>query len=379
VDDFRLALVSDAVKPFHDGGKETRHDEIIRRLSRSGVDVEVHTMHWWDGDRNRAIDIGGIRYRALCRLYPMYRQDRRDLRQAVVFALSGFRMLFRRFDAVEVDAVPVAQIFTLRIVTWLRRRPLVVTWHEVWGAPYWRQYLGRLGVIAAFLERRAIGLPDHIISPSRATAERLRELSGGRARVSVVPNGINLGEIQRIQPSTTSVDVIFVGRLIKHKNVDVLIRAVARLRDRSTPVRCAIIGTGPEHDNLRELTARLRLDDLVSFEGRIERNHDVVAAMKSARVFCSLSEREGFGIAVLEAMASGLPVVAYDHPDNHACELLEDTVNGRLVRTLDEEEVAGVIADTLSDIDGMKDGAVQSAQGFEWDRIAERMREVYTS
>ena len=370
----RLAVVSDAVKPFHDGGKETRIDEIIKRLGRD-LDVEVHTMRWW-GTGGRK-DVAGIRHRALCRLHPMYRGERRALPQALLFAAATFRMLFRRFDVLEADAVPVLQIFTLRLVTWVRRRPLVVTWHEVWGAAYWRQYLGRLGVLAGLAEKLALGLPDRIVCPSEGTAVRVREAIGDQKSVVVVPNGIDLDQIAAAPVAPSAADVVFVGRLIAHKNVDALIRAMALLHRDGSATTCAVIGGGPEEQRLAALATELGLGDRVRFLGRLPSSGDVLAQLKGAAVFCSLSEREGFGIAALEAMACGLPVIAYDHPDNHARTFLADDVNCRLVTGLEPRTVADAIRDAIRDRARLSAAARETARAYSWDAVAASMAQVY--
>ena len=370
----RVAVVSDAVKPFHDGGKETRIDEIITRLSPA-LDIEVHTMRWWEaGDTTT---VGGIRYRALCRRYEMYNGERRALPQALMFAASTVRMLFRRFDVLDADAVPVMQIFVLRVVTWLRRRPLVATWHEVWGTAYWRQYLGRLGHLAGLLERVALRLPDRIVCPSEGTASRVREMTGARTAVVVVPNGIDLDRIAAVPRSCESTDVVFVGRLIEHKNVSALIEAIALLAGTGTTVTCTIIGTGPDEGRLQALAAERGVLQYVTFLGRLSESSQVLARMKGAAVFCTLSEREGFGIAALEAMACGLPVVAYDHPDNHARAFIHDDVNGRLVPDLSPGTVADAIRDALRHQDRLSAAAAATAGEFSWDAVAQSMAKVY--
>jgi glycosyltransferase involved in cell wall biosynthesis len=374
VNRIRLAVVSDAVRPFHDGGKETRIDEIIRRLS-ADVDIEVHTMRWWGSGRKATVQ--GIRHHALCRLYPMYDGERRTVLQALLFAGSTLRMLFRRFDVLEADAVPVMQIFTLRLVTWLRRRPLVVTWHEVWGLAYWRQYLGSLGPIAAAAERWALALPDRIVCPSDGTAARVRAAVGDRKDVLVVPNGIDLQQIAAVAAASRSTDVVFVGRLIEHKNVASLLAGVAALKDAGTPVRCSIIGSGPEEPLLRAAATRLGINEFVRFLGRMPESADVLSHLKSAAVFCWLSEREGFGIAALEAMACGLPVVAYDHPDNHARTFLEDGVNCRLVADLLPQTIATALTDVLRDRERLAAGALATARAYSWDTVAAFMSKIY--
>ena len=74
-------------------------------------------------------------------------------------------MVKYNYDVIEADHMPYLQLLPLRIVASIRRVPFVVTWHELWGPKYWRQYLGtQLGVIAAGIERLATRLPGMIIA-----------------------------------------------------------------------------------------------------------------------------------------------------------------------------------------------------------------------
>ena len=135
-----VALVSDAIYPYFRGGKEFRYHELSARLGQR-ADVHVFTMKWWDGPSTRRE--GHVTFHAASRLYAMYAGQRRSFREAIFFALGCFRLLWFRFDVLEADQFPNFHIFTLRVVAWIKRKPLTVTWHEVWGRDYWRQYLGR--------------------------------------------------------------------------------------------------------------------------------------------------------------------------------------------------------------------------------------------
>ena len=137
-----LAFVTDAIYPYHQGGKEVRYHELTRRLA-SQASVHVYTMKWWDGPA--VVRAHGVTYHAISPLLPLYRGKRRSIMQAIVFALACLRLAFRRFDVIEADHMPYIQLFSLRLVATLRRRRLFVTWHEVWGSDYWRSYLGRAG------------------------------------------------------------------------------------------------------------------------------------------------------------------------------------------------------------------------------------------
>src|SRR4029077_3314714 len=122
-------------------------------------------------------------------------------------------------------------------------------------------------------------------------------------------------------------DIVFVGRLIDDKKVDVLLHAVHRLLGELPDVRCTIVGDGPESEPLERLAASLSLGANVRFAGHVE-DGQTFALMKAAKVFALPSIREGFGITVIEAQASGcVPVVARG-PHTAAPDLVRDGVDG---------------------------------------------------
>src|SRR5215469_14954 len=156
-----VALVTDAIFPYHCGGKELRYYELVKRLE-SRADVHVYTMNWWSGPRSITRD--SVTFHAVCRYHPLYSAGRRSIAQGIFFAVGCLRLLTCRFDVLEADHMPYIQIPVLRLIATLRRKPLVVTWHEVWGRAYWREYLGWAGLIAWFFEWLSMRLPDHIIA-----------------------------------------------------------------------------------------------------------------------------------------------------------------------------------------------------------------------
>ncbi len=103
----RIALVTDAIAPYHRGGKEQRYRELVARLAHD-ADVHVYTMKWWDGPRVRRE--GAVTYHAISPRLPLYSGSRRSIRQAVVFALCCLRLLFARFDVLEADHMPYIQL-----------------------------------------------------------------------------------------------------------------------------------------------------------------------------------------------------------------------------------------------------------------------------
>lgn len=320
-----IAMVTDAIYPYHLGGKEMRYHELSRRLA-DRADVHIYTMNWWNGPPVRTDD--KVTYHAISRLRPMYNDDRRSTGQALFFALACARIIKYRFDVLEADHMPYFQIYVLRLITTLKRKRLVVTWHEVWGRAYWRTYLGRVGILAGLIESVAMRLPDQIIAASPQTAERLRAVLGPRANIRVAPNGIDLEAIQAALPVAETTDLVVVGRLISHKRIDMLLDAVALLRAEGRQVTCRVIGDGPERAALYAQAKSLRLQDAVEFRHDVHEQKELYSLVKSARVFAFPSAREGFGIAVLEALACGLPVVATSAPDNLAQHLVARSSHG---------------------------------------------------
>jgi len=354
-----VALVTDAIYPYFRGGKELRYHEVAQRLGLR-ADVHVCTMHWWTGPAVRRE--GPVTFRAVCREYPMYTGERRSYREAFLFAFACLRLLWFRFDVVEADQFPNFHIFTLRVVTWLRRKRLTVTWHEVWGPAYWQEYLGRLGRLGWLVEWLAMRVPDQLIAASPQTAERLREILGDRAAIAVVPNGIDLAGIRNSYPADERVDLVTVGRLLPHKNVDLLLECVARLRAEGLPVTCRVIGDGPQRAALHKLAADLGITDAVDFRHDVWEQKDVYGLVKAARVAVFPTAREGFGIAVLEAIACCLPVVTTSAPDNLARHLVDRSATGLVC----EPSVAAIAAAVRQQLAAAADPADRPAEQEAW-------------
>ena len=386
----RLAVVLDACHPWNTGGKERRHHEIMTRLVDRGYVVDVYTMRFWEGGDSTVVD--GITFHAIGPRMPLYAGARRSILQAVVFALCTVRLITRRFDVMEVDAIPFLQLFPLRIVTWLRRKPMVVTWHEYWGRAYWVDYMGPMGHLAATFERVAVGLPDRVIAASEGTADRLRELGPKDLDLRVVPNGVDVRHLRALADAlgedvdavpTPRADhagphLVSIGRLLDHKKVDVALRAVARLRADGGTHRLTVVGEGPERDRLHALADELGLGDAVEFHGFLPEHADVLHLLSTADVLLFPSTREGFGMAALESMAVGTPVVTSNHPDNLARLLVLTGVNGA-VCLAEPEPLADATASVLADRRALAQGALTTAQSFDWDQLADQAALAYAA
>lgn len=370
----RVALVTDAVYPGRHGGKESRYYEVARRLG-THADVRVYTIRWWNGSRAHRHD--GMNLYAICPPVDLYAGGRRSIWEAVLFALACTRLFLHRFDVLEADHMPYLPLFVLKLVTWVKRKPFVVTWHEVWGPRYWRTYLGWPGVGAWWIERLAMKLPDRIIAASAATKSRLLAILGPGANITAVPNGVDLDRIRAVQPAADRTDIVIVGRLLGHKRVDLLLDAIAILHERGLPVTARIIGDGPEEAALRRHAQRTGIAPAVDFRTDVHAQDDLYALVKAGKVFVFPSEREGFGIAVLEALACELPVVTTTAPHNLAQLLIQHTGHG-LVCSPTAEALADAITGILirGGCDSSDAETAAWIETFSWSATADRIWQV---
>jgi glycosyltransferase involved in cell wall biosynthesis len=374
----RIAFVYDAIYPYIKGGGERRYYELAKRL---GSQHEIHLlgMKFWSGDDTVETE-DRVFLHGVCSPMELYVRGRRSIRQAIVFAIKLIVPLFRkpRFDLVECPSAPFFDIFTCKSYSVVKRCPLVVVWLEYWG-DFWYEYLGRLGGCGRLVERVAAKLPDHIIAISEHTREALLENGVDAAKISTIPLGIALEEIESVEPSPLRSELIFVGRLIREKKVDILLDVVKELHSRGLAVRCFIVGDGPERTSLEQKSMDLGLENNVSFRGFLERHEDVYALMKSSRVFVFPSTREGFGLVVPEANGCGLPAVVVRDKHSAASSLVQHGESG-FVCDLDVQEIADVVQMLLTDralYASMHASARAWAQQFAWDLTAERTAQAY--
>ncbi len=196
-------------------------------------------------------------------------------------------------------------------------------------------------------------------------------------RIRLVPEGIDLARWQRIAAQTPrhsdGSTILCVARQYPRKHVADLLRAMPQVRRDVPSAHAVIIGDGPEHASLRALAAELGLGDAIQFLGAIADDDEVARRYRHADVFCLPSVQEAFGIVFLEAMASGLPVVA-----TRAAAIPEVVPDGQAGLLVPPEDV-GALAVALTTL--LREGERRSVYGafgqeharqYDWGVVAER-------
>jgi len=168
-----------------------------------------------------------------------------------------------------------------------------------------------------------------------------------------------------------------VGRLIREKHADLLIHAVTLLQHKNPDIRVVIIGEGPEYTKINNLINNKKIKKAIHLCEFYQNHDDLIAQLKSSKVFALPSTREGFGITALEALACGLPVVTVDHPANAIGDLI--TENNGFLCSLSAKDLADKISQALQHHLIMRDACIVSAESFDWDRITSDVECYYQS
>jgi glycosyltransferase involved in cell wall biosynthesis len=230
--------------------------------------------------------------------------------------------------------------------------------------PWWKSALARilrpfLKAVDLFLSREC----DRVIANSRYTAAELERVYGKKAACIAYP-GIDFSAYSGgIGPKEQS--VITVARLTGFKRIDFLLEVFARLLKYHPDLTYHIVGTGEEEAALRKQAQLLGLKSQVIFHGTVD-DRTLAGLYRRSCIYLSGSIDEPFGMAPLEAIAWGTPVVA--HMSGGPLEFVTPDC-GRLIDSRDVEEWAGEIADYLAVLSTLKDSpdrVRECARRFDW-------------
>jgi glycosyltransferase involved in cell wall biosynthesis len=198
-----------------------------------------------------------------------------------------------------------------------------------------------------------------------------------KGRVGVLSNGIELPKFPVKTEYKNRQRILHTGRLGFEKNIGVVIKAFARVGQKYPDARLTIAGDGPARKELEKVTRDMVVEDKVRFLGMVKREK-LAEIYREHDMFVTASAMETQGLVVLEAMASGLPVVAvnkYALPD-----LVKNWRNGFLVGVGDDRGMASRIMKLINDgtlTERMGREARKTAGEHDLDKVIERLEEIY--
>jgi glycosyltransferase involved in cell wall biosynthesis len=332
---------------------------VFGRLARRGHDVTLLVSGWPGAPRRIRLDGMDVHRAGGRHTFP-------------VAAPAYFR---RRLAGVAFDVV-IEDLNKVPVYTpaWTRT-PVVLLVHHLFGRTAFEEasvpVAGTTWLLERTVPRFYRGLPVQAVSES--TAQDLVRRGFERDRIHVIENGVDLAfySPDPSSPRFPEPTVLYLGRLKKYKRVDLVVRAVARLRDLGVAARLIVAGQGDARGEIEALSRELGVADRVELAGFVSEARKQELFRRSW-VHVLASPNEGWGISNMEAAACGTATVASDSPG------LRDSVRhgetGFLVPHGDVESLAGRLGELLQDPvlrDRMGSAARAFAERFSWERSAE--------
>lgn len=311
--------------------------------------------------------------------------------QADVDTRHGSTPLFlairRVCDEVNPDLIHAHHALDLPITVYLAtkgRVPIVTTLHS------FHALLGKEGdelERTRQLIKRSLEVSSRMIANSDYVRGEAIDMGVDPDDVVVIPNGIDLGAWEPIRTEVARARlgyplertmVLFTGNLERRKGVDLLLDAVATLKDEFEDAALVVVGDGEERERLERQARDLDLGDRVLFTGRVSFD-DLRLWYNACDIYCAPSREEAFGIVYLEAMACGKPVVGPNTGGPR--EIVSDGETGLLFEVEDSQDLAGKLRQLLGDMQQAREMGAEGRRVVEgrysWEAIAQRTLDLY--
>ncbi|MHB8510923.1 MAG: glycosyltransferase family 4 protein [Actinomycetota bacterium] len=201
-----------------------------------------------------------------------------------------------------------------------------------------------------------------------------------RHKCSEVPYGVDTSRFVQT-PIPSAPTILFFSVLLPRKGIATLIDALSIVRTEIPSVRLLVTGDDPRslESSLKEHAVRVNAADAIQWLGSIA-PHDAPELFARARVFCQPSHGEPFGMTILEAMASGRPVVATNAGGVPG--IIREGANGRLVAPNDAQALARALIQTLTRDDVSRIGNAnrqEAVSKFDWERVVDGIESAYSA
>ncbi len=370
----RVALVSSEWPPHVVGGLGIHVTQLANALaSRMSVDVLLPTRGGYQ-DTGRG-DPGHPRIIQLSRSDPTY--------DSPVSWLNHANVVADRIESMQTAGAGPDLIHCHDWVTAL----VGVRCKYTLGIPFvFHLHLPNRTPLCASVENLGLVVADLVTVNSESIREELngraRELNFDMGNVRVVKNGVDRSVfLPRYDWPMHDGYLLFVGRLVQQKGVDILLRALYYVREAFPNVKLKIVGEGHLKESLESLARNLSLSDEIEFLGSrgLTNRLDLAALYQGARAVIVPSIYEPFGMTAIEAMACGKPIIS--SRVGGLSEIVQHDINGLHFEPYDELDLAQWVMRLLDDDElsrRLTDGARKSVDdSFEWPTIADEFSGMY--
>jgi len=341
--------------PVGCGGGEYVFSRWAKEMARRGHTVCMITQNV-EGERDKEV-VDGVK---IFRVGPRIVYDGRtppSMRDNLGFMLAAVVKgcsLIRQDDISIIHSNTYAPAFSAALCASVMRKPWIITVHDVFflqGSDFWRSWASQrglsraIGIIGPVAEKLLLRLsPDAFHTVSEQTREDLK--LNKITNVHVIPNGVDIQEYDRDAAFLPNKQVVYLGRLVNYKNLEVVIEAMRNVAKQSPESRLMIVGDGPHRAILEELTDDYGLENQIIFTGFVTHEEKVRVLHESAFLVLP-SIAEGFGVVVAEAFACARPALVSKVAP--LTELVTDGVDGICLPPFDSGLWSQAILGLLND------------------------------
>jgi glycosyltransferase involved in cell wall biosynthesis len=260
----------------------------------------------------------------------------------ILYVLNSIRIGLKVIKSNHIDVIHCnhcSPVFAGWFLSKLAGVPLLVTLHDVaslYGYHFWEKWMkqfGRFSRVKAFIgyifELLTIKLSKNIHTVCETKKRDILSFKP-KCYVYVIPNSLNLEHYKPISEDEIEYGdfMVFIGRLVFHKHLEVVVEALKILRDKCN-VKLVVLGDGPMRRDWEDLVERYSLRDVVEFKGYVS-HEEKLYYLSKCRALVLPSTFEGFGMVILEAWALRKPVIVTDvEPLN---KIVEHGVDGYVVK-----------------------------------------------
>ncbi len=358
----KICMLSELFYPYLLGGAERRYYEIAKRLSKKH-DITIYSLRLFG--RNDFEHKDGIEIRRVGLKHPM---NKRSMFPLLSFSPALLKAISKDFDVIDANQGIASFVGAFKSLSSV---PLVATFHDIYWNQWGEYFNFPLSSAGKFMEFTFSKLKfDRIIANSPETKKKLERLSF-TPPIDVIVSGVDTKFIDNVESAINEYSIVYVGRLVKYKNVDMLLKVVARLKSQFPKIKMKIIGSGPEEDNLKNLSKSLNINaEFLGFVSEKEK----IAAVKSSSIYVNPSLVEGLGLGLIEAMACKTTIVAR----NLDCYFFCNSGNSMLYTN--ENGLYLALRKLLENPDYRKKLAKQAYKtslNYSWDITAKKVEQVY--
>ena len=351
------------INSFEQGGAEVLLANFAKNFSHPTIELVLAYLKG-EGTILRDLNLA-------CKIYDLSNRG-----AFTIFSIFKLLTIVRRHHVTILHTHDPQSGILSRLAAWLVGVPFVVTTRHT------TVLYGRHKMIY-HLENYLLRYNDCVVATSDAVHRHLVQSYGvDQNKVMTIHNAIDNAYFDDTPRKLSATDHIAIGtvaRLHYQKGVDILLRGFARINHEFPCTRLVIAGDGEERPLLEGLAKQLEIHHAVDFRGSLN-TAEVKQLLKTIDIFVLPSRSEGFGIALAEAMASGIPVVGSDV--DGIGEIITDRKDGLLFDKESDEDLARKVKELLRDAalrDQLGRQAIQSARSrFSMDVHIQRVVDIYS-